>query len=536
MKKSSLCIMVSILIILTFPVLSFAQEPSPVPSGAPQETTMQPPMQSLEPSTSQTVPTRNNDADTTAESKNTQDTDSTASPAPTDNPAPEQTFAALFSIDTENVYEGMDRPYKNGYMPAVSGNKAVVVLPLISSGNIKDNMLMASVDLGDPSSAPFVFKSYGKQVKLENKQVNNGAGVVSAYYVAFELDLSASRYIGTYPVIITVRASNDSGEPIEQAFTLYVRITEGTDPNATPEPEPIATPAPEAKPTSQPIVLVTGSVQSPAPVEAGKEFTVDIILTNTNEKKYVQNMTATLSCEVPGIDLLEDSNTIYVKKLGKSESITISARYKTGLEVPAGKHTINVALAYDNPEAATLASSGVVSIEVKQPLKIELTMPQIAAEVNAGDTLPLALQVMNLSRTMVYNVRCELSAPGLLPTGTGFIGNMEAGTAANTDMNVFIGTKDMSEGYSGEEKYGYTSGTLTLIYENADGEESRQEYDIATTIKTPVITTTEEPDEEPETQTQWWIALIIAAVVIGAVVILLVLRNKRKRERQDEDL
>ena len=34
------------------------------------------------------------------------------------------------------------------------------------------------------------------------------------------------------------------------------------------------------------------------------------------------------------------------------------------------------------------------------------------------------------------------------------------------DMDVFVGTKNMSEGYEGDDKYGYTNGKITLIYED----------------------------------------------------------------------
>ena len=57
-----------------------------------------------------------------------------------------------------------------------------------------------------------------------------------------------------------------------------------------------------------------------------------------------------------------------------------------------------------------------------------MTPPQIAGNVYAGDTLPLDFQVMNLGRSTVYNVRCDIKGEGLLATSTAFIGNLEAGT------------------------------------------------------------------------------------------------------------
>ncbi|NLB40946.1 MAG: hypothetical protein GX815_01545 [Clostridiales bacterium] len=38
------------------------------------------------------------------------------------------------SIDNANVYEGMDRAYKDGYTPTVKNGKAIVVVPLLLEG------------------------------------------------------------------------------------------------------------------------------------------------------------------------------------------------------------------------------------------------------------------------------------------------------------------------------------------------------------------------------------------------------------------
>jgi LPXTG-motif cell wall-anchored protein len=289
-----------------------------------------------------------------------------------------------------------------------------------------------------------------------------------------------------------------------------------------------ATLAPE-KPSSQPKVIVSNYEINPSPVIAGKEFTAKVTLKNTNEKKAVQNMTVTISCESVNLTRLNDSDTIFINKLGKGATTEIELKYKTDLETPATKYSIALAISYDNTDATALTSAGILEVSIQQALNVKMEVPQIAAEVNAGDTMPLSVQVMNLGRSMVYNVRVELSAPGLLPSGTAFVGNMEAGTAAEGKMDVFVGTKDMSEGYEGSDKYGFTSGTLTLIYEDANGQGFTDSMDISTTINEPVINTANtEPEEKPETASQWWISIAIGVVVLGALAAFLFIRRKNK--------
>jgi hypothetical protein len=436
-----------------------------------------------------------------------------------ESPAP----TVSLSIDNSNVYDGMDAAYKDGYTPIVQDGVANVVVPLVADGEIKGSTITVTPGLGDTASSPFVYKNYQKTVTLQNNTVNGGTATVPSYLVSFSFSLSSGRIHGVYPVTVDVQGTDTNGNTIQQTFTSYVTITDGKDPNA--EPTADAT----DKPESQPKIIVSSYSINPSPAEAGSEFTATITLKNTSEKKSVQNMLVTVSCDSPSFTLLNESNVIYIDKLGKGKTTDIVVEYKTDLNTAEQTYNISLAMEYDNSDAATLASTGTVPVAVTQPLRVELTVPTIADQVNAGDTMPLSFQVMNMGRSAVYNVRVELAAPGLIPTNTAFIGNLEAGTASEADMNVFVGTKNMSEGYEGDDKYGYTSGTITLLYEDADGKEYTQETEFDTTINEPVITASSTRDEEePETASQWWISIVVGALIVAGLVAYLIIRSRHK--------
>ena len=446
---------------------------------------------------------------------------------PTDEPDAPQSSGTL-SIDDKNVYEGMEKPYRSGYAPTVKDGKVTIVLPLLAETDV--GKLTVTPNLGDPASAPFVFKSYQKTVKQSQQKINGAKDTKEIYYIRFDLNLSKKRMNGTYPVVIDVQ-----GKEVMQSFTTYVTVTDGKDPNAEPS-EPVAA---EPKPESQPILIVSGSKISPEKPKAGGKFTADVELRNTNEKKSVKNMTVTVTTDNPLVSLTEDSNTFYFEKFEKGHTETLTLHFQAGTATPPGKYNITLAMSYDNTDATTLTSSGTVQVEVVQPLRVELSAPQIPETVNAGDTLPLSFQVMNLGRGGVYNVRCEIAAPGLMPTGTAFLGNMEAGTSATADVNVFIGTKDMSEGSTETEKYGYTSGAITLIYEDDSGEEYRETFEITTSIAEPVIDTSaadqEEAEKKQERQAgQWWISVAIGGAAILIIGVALLLRKRKKRHETEE--
>ena len=434
-----------------------------------------------------------------------------------------------FSIDNDHVYDGMDKAYKDGYSPTVQDGSATVILPLIASGEIKDNAITVTPELGDTSSSPFVYKNYQKTVTLADNNVING-GAVSSYLIRFDLPLTDDRYNGVYAVTINVEGQGTDGSTIQQGFTCYVTITDGADPNAETEIE-------EETPESQPKIIVSAYSVNPSPVTAGEECTVTVTLKNTSDTQSVKNMMVTVASESPGLTLQNDSSTIYVGKLSRGDTTDIELAYKTDLATAAGRYNLTLTMEYDSSDTTMLSSSGTVMVEVAQPLRVEMDAPDMETEVNAGDTIPLSFQVMNMGRSAVYNVRIELEAPGLIPSETAFIGNMEAGTSMTGEMDVFVGTKNMSEGYEGDEKYGYTSGTITLIYEDEEGNEYTEEVEISTTINEPVITvsTDDEEEDEQETAGQWWISIVIGCAVIAGLAAYIIIRKKRQ-EQHDEDI
>lgn len=453
--------------------------------------------------------------------------DATPIPAATPTPTPTATVAtgAEFVLDNQNVYDGMDKSYQQGYTPTVKNGKATVILPLLATGTIQGNALLASPNLGDTTTSPFAFQNIQMTVAKADCAVNGGPAVVSAYLIHFDLPLAAGRINGVYPVGIDVQAKAPDGTVIQQSFTAYVTITDGKDPNA--EPTPMATPKPTPKPTPQPKVLLSGYQVQPAAVQAGQEFTATVTLKNTHEKQPVQNMTVTVSTDSPNLTLLNESNSFFIKKLEKDATVDLVLKFRSDLNTPPQRYTVTLTMDYDNNEATTLSGAGSFAVQIDQPLRVDMDPPELAATVNAGDTFPLNLQVMNLGRGAVYNVRCQVNVPGLVPSGAAFIGNMQAGTATAQKVDIFVGTRDMGADKSAG-KYGLTQGVVKLIYEDSAGKEYTKDFPVSTTIQEAAIVQTEQPKEEkPQLTGQWWVSAAIGGGVIVVLVILLLARRRR---------
>ena len=270
--------------------------------------------------------------------------------------------------------------------------------------------------------------------------------------------------------------------------------------------------ASEETPESAPVILVEKSVVSTGTAKAGEDFDVTVTLKNTSKTKSVQNMVASITVPSADFELKNNSNTIFIDKLGAEKTTDLSLTFHVGKSTVDGNYPIEVALSYDDSKANTLSSAGTFVVTVEQPLNVKLTMPAIAADLTAGDTVPLSFQVMNLGRSTVYNVRCDVTGDGLVQTKTAFVGNMESGNDGEGDSNIFVSPME------GENQYGKTTGTVTLTYEDAFGNEHSQEFTFDTSISKKQDDSSKDGGTEKRAM-QWWVSIaVISAIIVFAVV------------------
>ena len=329
------------------------------------------------------------------------------------------------------------------------------------------------------------------------------------------------------------------GVDCSQSFTVYVTVTDGKDPNATPAPEPTPTPEPTEAPRPQPKIIVNSHTVTPADVMAGGTFDLRVTLRNTSESQSVRNLTVTAKGDTTDLIPAGDTGTEYISKISSGSTAEFDVEMQVRPDAKPGPQKVLLSIAYENSQATAFTAEEEIIVQVSQPIRLEYDEPSIPESLNAGDTVSFSLNLMNMGKSTLYNVRFELQAPGLIPEGSAFIGNMESGTSQTGDVYVFVGTLDRTDspGADSEGQYGPTQGSITIICEDEYGEEYTQQIDFSTVINPPVIqpaVTDEEEMEEPETVSQWWISVIIAGGIAAALAAYLYIRRKKRRLLEDE--
>lgn len=410
---------------------------------------------------------------------------------------------ASFVIDNKNCYKDMDKSYSNGYVPKIENGYVIIVLPLKSSGKIKDNLLRASLNLGETQTGPFVFKNYEKDVRLAKKIVNGSKSTVRRYMVIFQLELKKDRYNGSYPVVVHISAADTYGNPVEQDFTVYVNITDGKNfDEAETEPE-------EEEPVFEPKVVVESYKFSKRSVKAGDEVKVDITLLNTNQSESVKNMTVTINISNEYVQLTSKSDSIYIDAIKAGDKYVISYHLKIKKETPPGQYDLDLTMNYADTKGIPYSAQGKIKTDIVQTSKVEFDPLSIAQEAELGDSIEARVNAMNLGRGRVYNVRAELKADGLTPEGTIYIGNIEAGEMGTGTIQVMVGGMLESS-----ETYGTTKGTVTFYYETEEGKEYSEEGEFYVNITSPLAY--DGGAQEEDHTNQWW---VIIAVIAGILCI-----------------
>ena len=460
------------------------------------------------------------------ETPSTQPTNPTAPTqpeAPTEPSLPQ--IPTVLEIDSSHIYSGMDMAYEDGYLPRISGEVMTIVLPLTCSGVLWGDKLDTSLALDTSANSPFVVENFRKTFSLESVTPKNSSEAQEVYLVTYEIRLSEERRNGTYPVTVNTAGFDGNGNAVNTAFTLYITITDGKIEKI---PQPVVD-----TPTAEPVVYISKTVLEPGTAQAGEAFTMTVTLKNSITTKYVRNMLVTVDTGNVQIDLEEDSNIFPIEKIDRGGEVELTLHFSTEPAIPSGKYPINFSFKYDSSKTLNLSSNGATVVEIQQPANMELVMPRFPDAVSVGETVPVSFQVMNMGRSSVYNVRCVVSGFGLVPSNTGYIGTMEAGSSKNTKVELYIIALNASAGNENGPQYGNTTGTVTLIYEDETGQEYSQEAIFDTTVNRPVVQLPQNNSEEEKAEQRagsWWLSVsILGGVILAAVGTILFIRGKKRR-------
>ncbi|MEN6563563.1 MAG: hypothetical protein ABFD11_08460 [Christensenella sp.] len=422
------------------------------------------------------------------------------------------------TIDSENLYPGMDKTYAQGYVPTVASGKVTIVLPL--RGTTFSYQVNMVVDLGSTTDNPFQYGNYSQTVQ----------GTGNVYVFTLEIPLSADRYNGTYPVLLKTDYLNTSGDYVEQKFTVYVTITDGktkdTSTDSGSSSSSSYVPSADA-----PELYVESCVITPNCVGGDETFTVHVVVKNIgNKTAYASKLI--YGCEETDITSIDSNGAILLETLKKGETVEAYFKMKTDRDALAGNRQFFITLSFSARTGGVYNITRSFVVNVVQPSRIAFDPVSLPKEITAGETVTLPANVYNTGRSILRNVTVSLEGAGLFPSSSVFLGDIDPGEGKTGEMKVFVGMLSMTEGYT--DNYGKTTGIYTVSYQDSTGENNTETLELKTEKKQPVISPSPTPDPTlQQAQSQWWITALVGfaiiAVIVAATVVSKFARELRMR-------
>lgn len=497
-------------------------------------------------------------------------------------------------IDTAHVYENMKTSYAQGYIPVVENDTVHLVVPFLAQEELRGDRLTAGISMPENAPFVYANfqKEVKKEVCLFEESVEvylfqcdiilekaRKNGKYPVIVQASGYTETGASVQGAYRLYITI-ADGTGGDPPEPdtpgnepGHDEPVTEPQPNEPVTPVTPEEPDTEEPQTEPDTedpsalpadggytggggysggsysggdyggaaetekiyhQPKLLLKSNSLSGQRIQAGLEKEFVTVFANTSQSDSIYNLKVTLKPADNSLSLTTTS--FYFSRVYPQETITLTTGAAAAVGAESGQQAVTFSFEYENEKGTVYNASEDVFLEIYQPAQAVLEDFALPSKVYSQETVETAVRIRNTGKTAIYQARIELNAPGLFATEAVTAGNVEAGAVFDGSMRIYVGNKNMEsisqyDAEAEESAYGQTAGTLTLTYEDADGEVYTQTQEFTTVIEKPQIVELTVEKETVQTN-EWYGAVLVLLVLLFLLIIaILGLRLKRSRDR-----
>lgn len=450
-----------------------------------------------------------------------------ANPSPT--PDPSQTTAAfrLSSYDPN----GLIVTTASGK----NGGKVLVRLPLMCVSGPVMNIKVAPKLSTSLDEFPFAIERVDYTVGY-NGFINANQIIEFQFDMRFADKVTAGIKKVDFTVTYDRGWGSAEGSSTESCdVSLYVNVTKGYE-GASDDPSGETT-------QTLPKLVVDSYSFSEEKVYAGETFDLTFTVRNTSNEEDTKSILVTMTnnADTGKLTPAEGSNTLYIDKLAKGESKTLTMSIATAPDTEAKAYEIKLDFEYEGTKTrpATLAkgeSSASIPVTVMQKIRLKIDDPTVDGEAMEGESVPVYFSLYNMGRSAIYNCMITVEGDGLSLEESFFQGTVAAGNSMRADLSIITATP------------GQIDGEIVISYEDSLEEKMEERLPLSLYVTEAYnpdanmgmddpgyIDTGMEVDPSASAGAPVWLWIVLGVVVAAAIVVAVILL-KKKRARDLEEV
>ena len=341
---------------------------------------------------------------------------------------------------------------------------------------------------------------------------------------------------GYYKLDFNVTYSNPVNTIESCTISTYVKTigqskygtTDGTEENAK---------------KSTPRIIVKGFTTTPAEVQAGDDFMLNLTIQNTSKQTAVNNMQLDLTGTVAGKDESSSyaaflptsgANSFYVDSIPAGGTKELSMEFSAKSDLEQKPYVMSIKMKYEDELANPYDGEASVSIPVHQVAKFDMSTPDIQpSSIAVGEQSNVMFSIYNTGKTKLYNVSVSVNNPSL-ENALSYVGGIESGGTGNVDMMLSgiaptenDGSVDLIISYEDEAGNAtLTTKTINLLVTENMGDDMGGDIDYG--------------DMDENTGMPLWLKLLIGAgiflVFIIIIIVIVKIRKKRLKKKEEAEL
>ena len=287
----------------------------------------------------------------------------------------------------------------------------------------------------------------------------------------------------------------------------------------------------ETQDKTVPKLIVSSYSYKPSPVKPGDNFTLTLTVKNTSKDYDVKNVKMVLNAAEGVFIPVESSNTIYIDRIDRGQSVTKEVLLNALPSTPAKVHSILVEMEYEDLKGNEISAKEGISVSVTIDPRLVIGEITLGPEIYVGQPVPVFLEFFNMGKVVLNNLMLKAEGDFEIQNGNYFVGNFEPGRSDSFDFTLI------------PSKEGEAQGNIVFTFEDIDGKsyEVKKEFTI-NAMSMPDMELMPPMDGEilPEAEQQNFFMKIIKNPVLWGIVIFLavliaaIIITRKVRKRQEE--